>query len=84
VVTAYDSNIECDSIAQPAVAKVKTAIPLNLRGHPNKSAALIKTVPAETELFYMDKTLTGEAVKGNLIWYKTREGNWFWDGGLVH
>ena len=84
VVTAYHSNIQGDAIAQPAVAKVKTAIPLNLRAHPNKSATLVKTVPADTELLYVDRTLTGEAVRGNSIWYKTQEGNWFWDGGLIH
>lgn len=96
VVVAYDgytnvilegkpvsANIAAAAEITATGLKVETATTLNLRTGPSRDAKLLSKVAAHTTLIYVEKTITGEPVKGNSTWYKTAKGEWFWDGGLV-
>lgn len=88
VVTEYD---ECTGAA-PLLAtnttaqagQVTTSVRLNIRTQPNKLAPVIETVAARTVLNFTARTDHGEAINNNPVWYQNPQGNWFWDGGILH
>lgn len=66
-----------------AAGRVQTTGALRLRAQPNTRAIVLSVVPGGTMLDYIQKTNSGELVKGNPTWYKTARGEWFWAGGAV-
>lgn len=62
--------------------KVITLTKLNLRSQPNTSLPPTNTVAANVVLDYEGFTNEGKSIKGNQKWYVTKEGNWFWSGGV--
>jgi N-acetylmuramoyl-L-alanine amidase len=54
---------------------------LNVRkGAPTRMAEVVSTVPAGSDLAYVDWVDNGEPVNGNPKWYRDGEGNFFWSG----
>ncbi|PLK44428.1 N-acetylmuramoyl-L-alanine amidase family protein [Emticicia sp. TH156] len=82
---------ECTGETQPEAdttptetGQLTTAVRLNIRTQPNRRAAVVETVAARTVLAYTARTEKGEAINNNPVWYQTAQGNWFWDGGILH
>ena len=74
------------AVTSPTVqaGQVTTAVRLNIRAQPNRRASVVEIVAARTVLDYTGKTDQGEAVNNNPVWYQNPQGNWFWDGGILH
>jgi N-acetylmuramoyl-L-alanine amidase len=62
--------------------KAVTRLRLNIRQTPGTRYPPLATVNANTELAYEGYTDEGENVGGNSTWYFTKEGTWFWSGGV--
>jgi N-acetyl-anhydromuramyl-L-alanine amidase AmpD len=66
--------------AEPGIAT--TIAKLNLRLDPSRSRLPSATVPPHISLAYEGYTNDGENIEGNSKWLYTREGLWFWSGGV--
>jgi hypothetical protein len=62
--------------------KATTTTRLNIRSNPNIKADIIGVANKNIQLAFDGFTNEGENISGNSKWYFTREGSWFWGGGV--
>ena len=62
--------------------KATTTTRLNIRSKPTTKADIVGVVNKNIQLAFDGYTAEGENISGISKWYFTREGNWFWSGGV--
>jgi N-acetylmuramoyl-L-alanine amidase CwlA len=77
------NQLQQEEVVIAELGTVKVTVKLNLRTEPNKRAAVVEVLPANTVVKYDAKTNNGEVVNNNSLWYRDTKGNWFWSGGVV-
>jgi N-acetylmuramoyl-L-alanine amidase len=65
----------------PAVNAV-TKVWLNVRLIPDRTLKPVKVVEPGVTLPYIGSTDQGENIQGNSTWFITKDGHWFWSGGV--
>lgn len=60
-----------------------TSSRLNIRKHaPTTKSSKVKTVSTGVELEIVGYVTKGQKIRGNSLWYKMPDGNFFWSGGV--
>lgn len=62
-----------------SVTTVTLVAPVNLRSRPSVTAPVLRVIAAKTAMAVAG-FVTGDPVNGNPIWYRDKDGNYFWAG----